>query len=94
MKGYAEVTLLIGVTLVVSCAHHVDRAWFSLDWLNGDWSAFTSLRIIARIRVSGPTRIFPSVWDGKGPYDFDNRFQRSLRSIPAGSIVICRSKRI
>jgi hypothetical protein len=51
---------------------------FSIDWLNGDWSAFTSLWINARIRGSGPTRFFLSVWDGKGTYDFNNRFQKEF----------------
>lgn len=48
----------------------------SLRWLNGDWSAFTSLRIIARTRGSGPAKFYLTVWDGKGSYDYHNRFQK------------------
>jgi hypothetical protein len=51
---------------------------FSIAWLNGDWSGFKALRIVARTRESGPVRFFLSVWDGKGPYDFNNRFHKEF----------------
>jgi hypothetical protein len=48
----------------------------SMRCLNGDWSGFTSLRIIARTRGSLPVKFFLSVWDGKGIYEKKNRFQK------------------
>jgi hypothetical protein len=49
---------------------------FSLGWLNGDWTRFSTLSIIARTYGNGPARFYLTVWDGKGTYDYNNRFQK------------------
>jgi len=51
---------------------------FSMGWLNGDWTRFASLRIIARTRGKGPVRFSLTVWDGKGTYSVQNRFQKEF----------------
>jgi hypothetical protein len=48
----------------------------SMGWLNGDWTRFHTLRITARTRCGMPLSFTLSIWDGKGTYDFDNRFQK------------------
>jgi hypothetical protein len=49
---------------------------FSLGWLSGDWTQFSTLQIIARTHGKSPSPFFLTVWDGKGIYDYNNRFQK------------------
>jgi hypothetical protein len=46
-----------------------------LSWLQGDWSKYNELQIIARICNRDSMPFYVTVWDGKGDYNFENRFQ-------------------
>jgi hypothetical protein len=49
-----------------------------MPWLQGDWTDYKSLEILARMWNTGSTRFTLSVWDGKGKYEQSNRFVKSF----------------
>jgi hypothetical protein len=48
---------------------------FVLFWLQGDWSKYAELQIKTRICNRDSMQFYVTVWDGKGDYNFENRFQ-------------------
>ena len=48
---------------------------FSMPWITGNWSPYTTMRITARMRGHASPFIL-SVWDGKGAYVQRNRFEK------------------
>jgi hypothetical protein len=50
---------------------------FSMPWITGNWSPYTTLRITARMRGHASPFIL-SVWDGNGKYVMENRFEKKF----------------
>jgi len=67
-----------GSFLEVIAYHENAYPGFSLGWLNGNWRPYKSLTITARMRGKSPARFSLSIWDGKGTYKYENRFQKTF----------------